>query len=76
MGKVGNLEEILPKEFAKVGEWKESGILAHLFVKEAASGAVLIFNGTDVEKVRQLISELPLFSHFEKIDYILLDKQF
>jgi len=76
LGKVENIEEILPKEFAVVAAWKEAGILTHLFLKETAGGAVLIFNETDQAKVQQLLTQLPLFKHFEKIEYTALDKQF
>lgn len=76
LGKVENIEEILPKEFAVVTKWKEEGILAHLFIKEAAGGAVLVFNETDLAKVQELISQLPLYPHFEKTEYTLLEKQF
>ena len=76
LGKVENIEEILQKEFAVVAAWKEAGILAHLFLKEAAGGAVLIFNETDQAKIQQLLTQLPLFRHFEKIEYTVLEKQF
>lgn len=76
LGKVENIEEILKGEFAVVAEWQQKGILAHIFVKEAGGGAVLIFNETDLKTVRQLISQLPLSKHFEKTEYTLLDKQF
>ncbi len=76
LGPVENIQEFLPREFAVVGKWKEDGVLEHIFIKEAAGGAVLIFQGTDQDKVRQLMSNLPLFKHFQKIDYTVLDKQF
>ena len=76
LGKVENLQEILPGEFAVVNAWREKGILAHLLLKEAGTGAVLIFNEADQVRVEQLISELPLSKYFEKTEYILLDKQF
>lgn len=43
LGKVENIQDILPKEFAKVAELKEQGVLEHLFVKEGAAGAVLVY---------------------------------
>jgi muconolactone delta-isomerase len=76
LGPVENIQDYLPNEFAVVGKWKEEGILEHIFIKEAATGAVLVFQGTDQEKVRQLMSNLPLFKHFQQIDYTVLDKQF
>jgi hypothetical protein len=76
LGPVENIQEYLPGEFAVVEKWKEEGVLEHIFIKDAASGAVLIFQGTDQDKVRQLISTLPLSKHFTKTDFTLLDKQF
>lgn len=76
LGPVENVQELLPNEFAIVAKWKEEGVLEHILIKEAASGAVLIFQGTDQEKVKQLMSGLPLFKHFQKVDYTVLDKQF
>lgn len=38
LGKVENIEEVLKGEFAVVAEWQQKGILAHIFVKEAAGG--------------------------------------
>ncbi|MNL07537.1 hypothetical protein D3C87_1282170 [compost metagenome] len=56
--------------------WKEEGVLAHIFIKEAMGGAVLVFNETDEDKVQNLLSQLPLYKHFEKIEYTLLNQQF
>lgn len=76
LGTVENIEEILPKEFAVVEAWKKEGILAHLFLKEAGTGAVLVFNETNEEKVRELMAQLPLYPYFEQIEYTILDKKF
>lgn len=76
LGKVENIEAILPKEFAKVEEWKSAGILAHLFLKENGAGAVLVFNETNEDKVRALITELPLYAYFTQMDFTVLEKQF
>lgn len=76
LGKVENIEEILPQEFAVVAALKEEGVLAHLFIKEAMGGAVLVFNETDQDKVQKLLARLPLYKYFEKIEYTLLNQQF
>ncbi|WP_394678678.1 hypothetical protein [uncultured Sphingobacterium sp.] len=76
LGKVDNIEEILPKEFAVVEGWQKEGVIAHLFLKEAGTGAVLIFNETDEQKARELIAQLPLHTYFEQTEYIVLDKKF
>ena len=76
LGKVENIEEILPQEFAVVATWKEEGVLAHIFIKEAMGGAVLVFNETNQDKVEELLTQLPLHKHFTKIEYTLLNQQF
>lgn len=76
LGKVENIEEILPHEFAVVEAWKQEGVLAHIFIKEAMGGAVLVFNETNQEKVENLLTQLPLYKHFTKIEYTLLNQQF
>lgn len=42
LGKVDNLESLLPKEFAVVEKWKNDGVIAHLLLKEEGRGAILI----------------------------------
>lgn len=76
LGKVENIEALLPGEFAKVAEWKDAGILANLLLKENGGGAVLIFNETEESKVKELLAELPLHQYFTEVTYTLLDKQF
>nr|WP_314495622.1 hypothetical protein [uncultured Chryseobacterium sp.] len=76
LGKVENIEEILTQEFAVVAAWKQQGVLKHIFVKEAMGGAVLVFNETNQEKVQNLLTELPLYKHFTKVEYTLLIQQF
>jgi muconolactone delta-isomerase len=76
LGKVENIEEIISHELAVVATWKEQGVLAHIFTKEAMGGAVLVFNETNQEKVEKLLTQLPLYKHFTKIEYKLLNQQF
>lgn len=76
LGKVENIQDILPKEFAKVAELKEQGVLEHLFVKEGAAGAVLVYKNLSLEEVKRKVSEFPLFPHFEKIEYTIAEKNF
>ena len=76
LDKIDNLEEILPKEFAVAIEWREQGILENLFVKDDRTGAVLVFKDIDVARVKELIPTLPLFPYFDKVDYLVLEKQF
>ena len=76
LSNVPNLEQLLQEEHAVGGKWKAEGILEHLFVKEKAKGAVLVFKDVDVETVKLLIPTLPLSGYFVKVDYLLFEKTF
>lgn len=76
LGKAENIQDILPREYAKVAELKEQGVLEHLFVKEAGAGAVLVYKNLTLEEVKNKVSEFPLFPHFEKIEYTIVEKNF
>ncbi len=76
LSNVPNLEELLQKEYAMVGQWKEQGILEHLFVKENAKGAILVFKDIEGNSVKELIPDLPLSRYFVNIEYQVLDKAF
>lgn len=73
---IPNIEELLPKEYAKATEYKEQGFLEHLFVKDDKSGAVLVFSHVDLDKAKELVSQFPMFEHFEKVEYISVEKAF
>jgi len=72
----GNFQEILKHEQEVVAKWKEEGILDHLFLRESKNGAVLIFKGIDEEKVKELMTTLPLYKLKKGIEYLKLIKQF
>ncbi|WP_326984274.1 hypothetical protein VUJ46_07005 [Chryseobacterium sp. MYb264] len=74
--KIENLQELLPKEFAAVEQWKKEDVIEHLFMKEDKDGVILILKHVDIEKAKELVSKLPLFPYFEKIEYTSLEKQF
>lgn len=76
LSNVPNLEQLLQEEHAVVGKWKADGILEHLFIKDNAKGAVLVFKDVAVETIKLLIQTLPLSGHFVKVDYLLFDKTF
>jgi muconolactone delta-isomerase len=65
---------VMEAEYAMTNSWKAQGIIEHLFARENNGGGVVVFNGTELEKVKQLMSELPLFPYFERVDYMLLEK--
>ncbi|MEY5036646.1 MAG: hypothetical protein RLZZ110_1663 [Bacteroidota bacterium] len=71
-----NFQEIIEHEQAAVAQWKESGILAHLFLRPTRNGAVLIFNDVDEPKVRKLMASLPLYPFMQSVEYLPLMKQF
>jgi hypothetical protein len=76
LSNVPNLEQLLQEEHAVVGKWKADGTMEHLFIKEKAKGAVLVFKDVDVETVKLLIPTLPLSGYFVKVDYLLFEKTF
>lgn len=67
---------LLPQELETINKWKEKGLLEHSFVKENKTGAILILTEIDEQKVKERISELPLFPFFEKVEYTVVTKQF
>ena len=76
LSNVPNLEQLLQEEHAVVGKWKADGTLEHLFIKDNAKGAVLVFKDLDVESIKLLIPTLPLSKYFINVDYLLFDKTF
>ncbi len=65
---------VMEAEYAMTNSWRDQGIIEHLFAKVTDGGGVVVFNETDLEKVKQLMSELPLAPYFERLEYILLEK--
>jgi muconolactone delta-isomerase len=64
---------VMDDEWAMTNAWRDQGIIEHLFAKEDGGG-VVIFTGHDVENVRALVAQLPLYPFFEKVDYLPLDQ--
>jgi muconolactone delta-isomerase len=71
-----NFQEIIKHEQEVVAKWKAEGILENLFLRQGKNGAVLIFKGLDEEKVKQLMTTLPLYKLKKNIEYYSLLKQF
>lgn len=71
-----NFPEILKQEQEVVTQWKEQGILDHLFLRQTKNGAVLIFKDIDEEKIKELMETLPFYKLKKSIDYYSLIKQF
>lgn len=76
LGKVENIQEILPGEYAKVQELKNEGVLKHLFVKDGNTGAVLVFEGITLERAKNIVASFPLYPHFNLIDYAVVEQNF
>ncbi len=56
-----NFQEIIKHEREVVSQWKESGFLDQLFLRQTKNGAVLIFKDIDEAKVNELMLTLPLY---------------
>ncbi len=76
LDKVPNLDQLLPQEFAVAGKLKEQGILEHLFIKNDRTGAVLVLKDVDLAKAKELVATFPLSQYFDKVEYIISEKQF
>lgn len=76
LDKIPNLDQLLPQEYAVASKLKEQGILEHLFVKNDRTGAVLVLKDVDLAKAKELVATFPLSKHFDKVEYIIADKQF
>jgi len=71
-----NFPEIIKHEQEVVAKWKEEGILENLFLRQERNGAVLIFKDIDEEKVKELMTTLPLYKLKKSVEYLNLIKQF
>ena len=71
-----NFQEIIKHEQEVVAKWKAEGILENLFLRQAKNGAVLIFKGVDEEKVKEIMTTLPLYKLKKSVEYFNLIKQF
>lgn len=71
-----NFQEILKHEQEVVAQWKEEGVLEHLYLRQARNGAILVFKGIDEEKVKELMTTLPFYKLKKSVEYLNLIKQF
>ncbi len=76
LGKVENIQEFLPVEFAKVEALKAEGVLKSLYVKEGNTGAVLVFEGLSLDKTKETVRSFPLYPHFNQIEYSVVEQNF
>ncbi len=71
-----NFQEIIKQEQEVVAQWKEEGILEHLFLRQTKNGAILIFKDIDEEKAKELMEKLPLYQLKKSVEYLKLIQQF
>jgi hypothetical protein len=71
-----NFQEIIKHEQEVVAKWKEEGILENLFLRQGRNGAILIFKDVDEERVKELMTTLPLYKLKKSVEYLNLIKQF
>ena len=71
-----NFQEIIKHEQEVVAQWKEEGILEHLFLRQGRNGAVLIFKDIDEQRAKELMETLPLYKLMKNVEYYCLMKQF
>ena len=76
MGKIKAAPELQKAEMQFINDWKEQGILESFFITTNRTGAFLVFNGVDGDRLRELIGNLPYFPFMSKVEYFELDKQF
>jgi len=76
LNNVPDLDVLLPKEYETAGRLREMGILEHVFSKDNANGAVLIFKNTDEEQVKQYVETFPLSPYFDTVEYISAEMNF
>lgn len=71
-----NFQDIIKHEQEVVAQWKQEGILEHLFLRKERNGAVLIFKNLSEEQVRERMQSLPLYALKKSVEYFSLMKQF
>lgn len=71
-----NFQQILKHEQEVLADWKEKGILEHLFLTQTKDAAVIILKEVDGAKAKELIETLPLYQIKKSVEYLNLVKQF
>ena len=71
-----NFQEIIAHEQKVIGQWKQDGLLEHLFLRETKNGAVIVFKDMDETRAKALMETLPLYSFVKSVEYFALMKQF
>ncbi|MGR6087862.1 MAG: hypothetical protein ACU4F9_06795 [Arcticibacter sp.] len=71
-----NFQEILKQEQEVVAQWKEQGIIEHLYLRQNKNGAVLVFKDMDDIQAQVHMQSLPFYKLRKSIEYFNLIKQF
>lgn len=71
-----NFPDLLKEEQVVVAEWKQQGILEHLFLRDTKNGAFLIFKDVDENQVKALMETLPFYQIKKSVEYYNLIQQF
>lgn len=71
-----NFSEIIKHEQEVLAQWKNDGVVEHLFLRNTKNGAVIIFKNIDEEKAKELMQTLPLYQFVKSIEYLHLMKQY
>ncbi len=71
-----DFQEIIKHEQEVVAQWKDEGILEHLFLRPTRNGAVIVFKAIDEFKAQELMATLPLFPFMKSVEYLPLMKEF
>lgn len=71
-----DFEALKQKEIPVVMKWKEEGIVENFFIRTDTNGAMLVFQGVEMEQVVKHIEGLPFFPYLEKVEYVDFNKVF
>lgn len=71
-----NFQEIIKHEQEVIAQWREDGIIEHLFLRQTKNGAVIVFKDIDEAKAKELMETLPLYQFVKSVEYFNLMKQF
>ena len=69
-----NFQEIVQHEREVIAQWKAAGFLEQLYLRPTKNGAVIIFKNIDEEKVKQLMTTLPLYQLKKSMEILPLIK--
>jgi muconolactone D-isomerase len=71
-----NFPDIIKHEQEVIAQWKEAGIIEHLFLRQTKNGAVIVFKDIEEARAKELMESLPLYQFVKSVEYFHLMKQF